>query len=67
MEQYLWQNHVLFKDYLDHVKRVSQKVKAVLTAARTSLSQLNPLPQRGMRIVAPRKEPKNLVGQKGSP
>jgi len=27
MEQYLWQNHVLFKDYLDHVKRVSQKVK----------------------------------------
>ena len=27
MEQYLWQNHILFKDYLDHVKRVSQKVK----------------------------------------
>ena len=27
MEQYLWQNHVLFEDYLDHVKRVSQKVK----------------------------------------
>jgi hypothetical protein len=27
MEQYLWQNQVLFKDYLDHVKRVSQKVK----------------------------------------
>lgn len=27
MEQYLWQNHLLFKDYLDHVKRVSQKVK----------------------------------------
>jgi len=27
MEQYLWQNHVLFKDYLDHVKHVSQKVK----------------------------------------
>lgn len=27
MEQYLWQNHVLFKDYLDHVKQVSQKLK----------------------------------------
>ena len=27
MEQYLWQNHILFKDYLDHVKRISQKVK----------------------------------------
>ncbi|HXP15839.1 MAG TPA: hypothetical protein VN868_01975 [Terriglobales bacterium] len=27
MEQYLWQNHILFKDYLDHVKHVSQKVK----------------------------------------
>jgi hypothetical protein len=27
MEQYLWQNRILFKDYLDHVKRVSQKVK----------------------------------------
>jgi hypothetical protein len=27
MEQYLWQNKILFKDYLDHVKRVSQRVK----------------------------------------
>jgi len=27
MEQYLWQNHILFKDYLDHVKRVSRRVK----------------------------------------
>jgi hypothetical protein len=27
MEQYLWQNRILFKDYLDHVKRVSQRVK----------------------------------------
>lgn len=27
MEQYLRQNHVLFKDYLDHVKHVSRKVK----------------------------------------
>lgn len=27
MEQYLWQNQVLFKDYLDHVKRVSRQVK----------------------------------------
>ena len=27
MEQYLWQNKILFKDYQDHVKRLSQKVK----------------------------------------
>jgi hypothetical protein len=27
MEQYLCQNHILFKDYLDHVKGVSQKLK----------------------------------------
>jgi hypothetical protein len=27
MEQYLCLNHILFKDYLDQVKRVSQKVK----------------------------------------
>lgn len=27
MEQYLCQNHILFKNYLDHVKGVSQKVK----------------------------------------
>ena len=27
MEQYLWQNQVLFKDYQQHVKRLSQRVK----------------------------------------
>src|SRR6202171_3339593 len=27
MEQYLWQNKILFKDYLDHVKGLSQQVK----------------------------------------
>ncbi len=27
MEQYLWQNKILFKDYQDHGKRLSQKVK----------------------------------------
>ena len=27
MEQYLWRNKILFKDYLDHVKGLSQKVK----------------------------------------
>jgi len=32
MEQYLWQNHVLFKNYLDHVKHVSQKVKQASVA-----------------------------------
>jgi hypothetical protein len=27
MEQYMWQNEILFKNYLDHVKGVSQQVK----------------------------------------
>ncbi len=27
MEQYLWQNKILFKDYQDHVKRVSERLK----------------------------------------
>jgi hypothetical protein len=27
MEQYLWQNQILFKDYEQHVKRVSQRLK----------------------------------------
>ncbi len=27
MEQYLWHNQILFKDYLDQVKRVSRQVK----------------------------------------
>jgi hypothetical protein len=27
MEQYLWQNKILFKDYLDYVKRTSRQVK----------------------------------------
>jgi len=27
MEQYLWQNQILFKDYQQHVKRWSERVK----------------------------------------
>jgi hypothetical protein len=27
MEQYLWQNQILFKDYACHVKKVSQRIK----------------------------------------
>ena len=27
MEQYLWQNRILFKDYQEHVKRVSERLK----------------------------------------
>lgn len=27
MEEYLWQNKILFKDYAEHVKRVSERVK----------------------------------------
>jgi hypothetical protein len=27
MEEYLWQNQILFKDYQDHVKRISERLK----------------------------------------
>jgi hypothetical protein len=27
MEEYLWQNEILFKDYQDHVKQVSERLK----------------------------------------
>jgi hypothetical protein len=33
MEEYLWQNHVLFKDYQQHVKKISEKVKEAAVAA----------------------------------
>jgi len=32
MEEYLWQNNILFKDYLRHVQKVSQKVKKAAVA-----------------------------------
>ena len=41
MEQYLWQNHVLFKDYLDHVKQVSRKVKQ---------ASVQPLVEQGLPV-----------------
>lgn len=41
MEQYLWQNQILFKDYLDHVKSVSQRVKQAST---------KPIQERGLPV-----------------
>ena len=32
MEEYLWQNGVLFKDYAQHVKRISERVKTASVA-----------------------------------
>ncbi len=32
MEEYLWQNKILFKDYQDHVKRVSGRLKKAALA-----------------------------------
>ena len=42
MEQYLWQNKILFKDYQQHVKRVSQKVKD---------ASLDVFQQRGLPVI----------------
>jgi hypothetical protein len=32
MEEYLWQNKILFKDYQDHVKRISERLKKSVLA-----------------------------------
>jgi hypothetical protein len=42
MEQYLWQSQVLFKDYQQHVKRFSERVKD---------ATLKPFRQRGLPVV----------------
>jgi len=42
MEQYLWQNQVLFKSYEQHVKQVSQQVKK---------ASLQPFQQRGLPVI----------------
>ena len=42
MEEYLWQNRILFKDYAAHVKRVSERLKA---------SSLEPFRQQKLRVV----------------
>lgn len=42
MEQYLWQSQVLFKDYQQHVKRWSERVKD---------ASLKPFRQRGLPVV----------------
>jgi hypothetical protein len=42
MEQYLWQNEVLFKNYEQHVKRVSQRVKD---------ASLKPFQQQGLPVI----------------
>lgn len=41
MEQYLWQNKILFKDYLDYVKSVSQRVKQ---------ASVKPFQERGLPV-----------------
>ena len=42
MEQYLWQNKILFKDYLQQVKRISQRVRN---------ASVKPFEQRGLPII----------------
>jgi hypothetical protein len=42
MEQYLWRNQILFKDYAQHVKRVSERVKQ---------SSLKPFEQQQLPVI----------------
>jgi hypothetical protein len=42
MEEYLWQNKILFKDYQDHVKRVSERLKK---------ASLKPFEEQGMPVI----------------
>ena len=52
MEQYLWQNKVLFKDCLDYVKRTSRQVKQTSVKAFEALG----LPERFLRDPSADKE-----------
>ena len=42
MEEYLWQNKILFKDYQDHVKRVSEGLKK---------ASLEPFEKQKIRVI----------------
>ena len=42
MEQYLWQNQILFKDYLQHMKRASERLKK---------ESLKPFEEQGLPVV----------------
>src|ERR1700730_18484351 len=42
MEQYLWQNKILFKDYRQHVKRASERLKQ---------ESLKPFEKQGLPVV----------------
>ena len=42
MEAYLWQNQILFKDYQDHVKRISERLKK---------AALEPFEQQNLRPI----------------
>lgn len=42
MEQYLWQNKILFKDYAQHVKRVSERLKK---------ASVKPFVQQGLPVM----------------
>jgi hypothetical protein len=45
MEQYLCSNHILFKDYLDHVKRVSQGKTGERRTSMRRYSFCDPVPK----------------------
>lgn len=69
MEQYLWQNKILFKDYLDHVKSVSQRVKQASVKAFQDLglaveylrSPSVDKDARARQVAASRKQTEGLV------
>ena len=42
MEEYLWQNHILFKDYAHHVKKVSDRIRK---------AAVSPLEERGLPVL----------------
>lgn len=50
MEQYLWQNKILFKDYAEHVKRVSERLKK---------ASLQPFEERKLPVVFVRSPSEN--------
>ena len=57
MEEYLWQNRILFKDYAEHVKRVSQRLKE---------ESLKPFRRQGLPVIFVR-SPKVVSALSGVP
>ncbi len=78
MEEYLWQNRILFKDYAAHVKRISERLKQeslrrfaeqkrpIIFLLRSAAANKEQLARRGGRGAGYRKRPGMRHQQSGA-